>query len=349
MEVLRHDQLAIRLDGTDPETGILRGRAVLAKEGVYQYADGAGNRWAEYVPTSTLTDAGWLDSLRMAPVTLNHPQQMVTADNARSLAVGAIGDSILKLGDRIASPITVWDRGAVAAATTTHGEISLGYMATVEDRAGEWNGQKYDRVQVARRANHVALVDRGRHGPEVALHADAARMDGAAIPADTTAKEEPMSDEDKARLDAAEAAMTTEKDRADAAEAKIAEATARADRAEAERDAAKAEVEQIRADAMAQARARVALETAARSVLGATYNCDGKTDRDLRVDALGKLGVTAGTDKSDDYILARFDAALEAAAQNNSASRVIADAMNAQAPAQLPALSANNLAAKAWH
>ena len=184
MEVLRHDQLAIRLDGTDPETGILRGRAVLAKEGVYQYADGAGNRWAEYVPTSTLTDAGWLDSLRMAPVTLNHPAQMVTADNARSLAVGAIGDSILKLGDRIASPITVWDRGAVAAATTTHGEISLGYMATVEDRAGEWNGQKYDRVQVARRANHVALVDRGRHGPEVALHADAARMDGAAIPAE---------------------------------------------------------------------------------------------------------------------------------------------------------------------
>ena len=135
----------------------------------------------------------------------------------------------------------------------------------------------------------------------------------------------------------------------DLAEAKIAEATARADRAEAERDAAKAEVEQIRADAMAQARARVALETAVRSVMGATYNCDGKSDREIRVDALAKLGVTAGTDKSDDYVLARFDAALEAAAANQSASRIIADAMNAQAPAQLPALSANNLAAKAWH
>ena len=48
-------------------------------------------------------------------------------------------------------------------------------------------------------------------------------------------------------------------------------------------------------------------------------------------------------------MLFRSDAALEAAAANQSASRIIADAMNAPAPAQLPALSANNLAAKAWH
>lgn len=172
----RADILQMHTDGQDPVTGILRGRATLAKEGVYRYSDGA-TTWAEYVPISTLTDPAWLDSLKLAPVTLDHPAQMVTADNARALAVGGIGDSILRLGSAIASPIAVWARDAVEAAQTTHREISLGYHAEVEDRDGTWNGQRYDRVQVKRRANHVALVQRGRHGPDVRLLMDSADID----------------------------------------------------------------------------------------------------------------------------------------------------------------------------
>lgn len=356
MDCFRTDNIAIRLDGTDPQTGILRGRAVLAKEGVYQYRDGAGNSWSEYVPMSTLTDTAWLDSLRLAPVTLNHPQEMVTADNARSLAVGAIGDTILQLRDRIASPVTVWDRGAVAAATSTHGEISLGYMATIEDREGNWNGQRYDRVQVARRANHVALVDKGRHGPEVALTTDAARMDGANIPADETAQEDSMKPEDQARLDAAAAEVAAEKARADAAETALTAEKTRADQAEAARDAEKARADaaeaaivQAKADAIAGARARVELEHTARSVLGAAYTCDGKTDRELRCDALAKLGVTVPADRSDDYVTARFDAAIEAATKTQTAAAVLAGAMNQgnQASA-LPVLDANQLTRSQW-
>ena len=174
-------------------------------------------------------------------------------------------------------------------------------------------------------------------------------MDGAAIPADDPpAQGDAMTDEDKARLDAAEAIATTEKTRADAAEAKATEEAARADRAEAERDAARAEVEKVRADALARARARVELEGQARSVLGAAFVCDGKTDRELRADALAKLGMTVAADRSDDYVIARFDAAIEAAAAGQSASRVIAAAMNSAPAAALPALDANTMTRSLW-
>jgi hypothetical protein len=49
----------------------------------------------------------------------------------------------------------------------------------------------------------------------------------------------------------------------------------------------------------------------------------------VRVDMLAKLGVTVGDDRSDDYVVARLDAALELAAKQHSAASVIAGALNA--------------------
>ena len=43
-----------------------------AKTGVYQYSDGQST-WGEYVPDSTLRDPDWIASLRIAPLTLDHP------------------------------------------------------------------------------------------------------------------------------------------------------------------------------------------------------------------------------------------------------------------------------------
>lgn len=495
MSVLRYDQISQRLDGIDPETGILRGRATLAKEGVYRYSDG-DRTWAEYVPLATLMDPSWIDSLKLAPVTLDHPSQMVTADNARALAVGGIGDSIVRLGDAIASPITVWARDAVDAAQTTHREISLGYFADVEERSGSWQGQLYDRVQTKRRANHVALVERGRHGPDVRLMLDSADMDPEAddetSDADETftppaevaaaakrglelraeqppsnrggtevglararqlANREPVSlstikrmasffarhEVDKkgegwgkdskgyqawllwggdagwawaksvirkveARGDGAAWQLRADttaqedaimQDQIDALTAELAVEKARADKAEAERDELAARLtadapafpaepsadpeplepkavdpsvdavcdmcgaptrggryssDVVKADALTEARARVELETRVRAVVAADYTCDGKDDRSLRLDALASLGVTGVDARSDDYLCARLDAALELRAQAQTPAAVIARALTAT-PAAAPreTLDANHLAKKAWH
>ena len=46
-------------------------------------------------------------------------------------------------------------------------ELSMGYFCDYDLAAGEFNGQHYDVVQRNLRANHVALVDRGRSGSDV--------------------------------------------------------------------------------------------------------------------------------------------------------------------------------------
>jgi hypothetical protein len=501
MGVLRYDNLAPKIDAVDPDTGILRGRAILAKEGVYRYSDQSGAVWFEYVPRSTLADPAWIDSLKLAPVTLNHPTEMVTADNARYLAVGAIGDGVVMLGDRLASPIAVYAREAVDAAQSSHKEISLGYYADVEMRSGEWQGQKYDRVQVNRRANHVALVEHGRHGHDVRLVNDAAETDTFTPPADVAAAakrglelraEQPPSnrggtavgiarakqlanrdpvslsvikrmvsffarhevdkkgegwgkdskgyqawllwggdpgrrwaesilrraekkgdslgaawqvarldsdddylDEDdmslKAKLDAALAEIAAEKARADKAEAERDELLAKldkeADKPDADADKAKDEEEaeeedeaeakhdkmsdgydacdmcgaptkggkysgadKAKKDALDWARGRVELETRVRSVAGAQYDCADKDDRTLRLDALAALGVKALDGKSDDYLAARLDAALEHRAETNTAAATFAAGMNARTVSTpVETLDANHLARKAWH
>lgn len=48
-------------------------------------------------------------------------------------------------------------------------ELSAGYRCVYDFTPGIWNGQRYDVVQRQMRGNHLALVLRGRMGPEVAV------------------------------------------------------------------------------------------------------------------------------------------------------------------------------------
>lgn len=345
----RTDIVTLHTDAVDPSTGILRGRATLAKEGIYAYSDGV-RTWREYTPASVLTDRAWLDSLRLSPVTLNHPQAMVTADNAKGLAVGAIGDTVITQGDRITSPIVVWDRLAADAAKTSHREISCGYHAQTVDEPGTWNGQHYDSRQTRRVANHVALVDRGRHGPDVRVAFDSA--DGTA-PA-------PVAVADLGDL--GEDMKTIEQLTAD-----LAAATARADGVEAERDALKTKIDAMAkgdkcdacggptkdgkfcADsARAEIKARVELEAAAAKEVK-DFKADGKSDRQVRLDVLAAWGVKIDDTRSDEYVTARFDAETDARAGKRSATDLIADAASrATTDAAQPQPSANNTMRGHW-
>lgn len=117
--------------------------------------------------------------------------------------------------------------------------------------------------------------------------------------------------------------------RADAArDAELVACKARGDKAEARADAAEKTVKDLQAkldaapaEIAAKLAARGTLETAARKVLGSEYKFDGKTEREIRVDAIRKSDATFdGKDKSDDYVAARFDA--EAARTSPSTSFV---------------------------
>ena len=112
-----------------------------------------------------------LASLSRVPVTLNHPDVPVTADNWKDLAVGEVGDNVLRDGDWIVVNPMIKDAKALIAAETTHKEISMGYTAELVDAAPD-SGADFNMVNV--RFNHLALVPKGRAGSHARI-GDAAK------------------------------------------------------------------------------------------------------------------------------------------------------------------------------
>lgn len=315
-QVYRQDRVQVtKADSVDPLTGFWRGEAVIARVGVYEYSDGQ-TTWREFVPPETLQDEAWLASMHLAPVTLGHPPELVTADNVQRYGKGVL-DKIEWEDEGLLNEAMILIQAADAVGAVTKGmrEVSCGYLAQVVDQPGVWldpygNEHPYDKVQTARHGNHLALVDRGRQGETVAI-----RGDGAACMVETMADKELQQ-----RLDAALAAATAAEAAAKEADGKIAALQARLDEATAQAATAKADAEAAAKTAYAEGVARAELVATAKTVCGDTYTADGKSARQIRVDMLAAMGVTVADDRSDDYVVARVDAAIEARKSDTAAA-----------------------------
>lgn len=332
VEVYREDRVTLDAgSGFDQATGFYRGHGTIARVGVFGYRMADGQMLYEFVPPETLQDAAWLESCKLAPMTLGHPPDLVKQDNAAQVVIGQLGDGVTFAAGKNVAPLSVTRKDALDRLKAGTRELSCGYTCTLVARQGEYQGQRYDAVQTNRRCNHVALVDRGRQGPEVRV-----RMDGAAQVDDAAPKNDPAPAPQqrtkmlikigRVQVEVADAgaaqAITSHLDAQEAElgklKAEAGELKAKADKLEAERDQAKADAEKIKTDAAeklkdadAKARARVALEARAKEVLGAEAKLDASDD-ELRAQVVAKLAPTADLkDKSSAYIEARYDAALE--------------------------------------
>ena len=101
------------------------------------------------------------------PVTNDHPNGFVDAENWRDLAVGEVSTDVLRDGERLKLSLIVKDASAISQVYSGKRELSAGYTCDLVWDAGETaDGEAYDAVQTNIRANHVAIVGRGRAGPE---------------------------------------------------------------------------------------------------------------------------------------------------------------------------------------
>ena len=108
------------------------------------------------------------DSMRSfegKPLTIDHPSNLVTADNWADLAKGD-GRNIRRDGNYMAADITMRDKDAIAAYEAGKKELSNGYTFDLDMTPGvsPEDGQAYDGVQRNIRGNHIALVDAARCG-----------------------------------------------------------------------------------------------------------------------------------------------------------------------------------------
>lgn len=185
------------------QDGFLAVRARAARVGVYDYTG------AEVDPTNkhglrdqplvnvlrddrTVFDQKAVHSFIGKPVCDEHPSVSVTAYNHRDLARGTIMGA-MRDGDYLAFDLLLTDAEAIRKVDGGKRELSNGYSAELE--FGDFtaaNGTKCQARQTSITGNHVALVDRGRAGPECAIKDGFAVCDALPLP-QITDQEKPVS------------------------------------------------------------------------------------------------------------------------------------------------------------
>ena len=169
--------------------GFLKGRAIVTSIGVFTYKRKDGTVQRELRLPEEVFSPSTLNSMKLKPVTLNHPTELVTIDNADKLQVGSLGDNPswtkewehrnweeVTDGINCAIDMIITKKDAVDAVLNGKQALSMGYTCDLEmaEPGSSWCGIEYDFIQRNIRYNHCAIVDSARAGDnaKIELRAD---------------------------------------------------------------------------------------------------------------------------------------------------------------------------------
>lgn len=147
---------------------------IVARPGIYLYADGKGGTIRELVPRSTLWDSQTAETLGRTPVTIEHPRTFVNDSNVRDLSHGDVdGELVEAKGGFVKIKMAIRTAEAKDAIANGKRQLSPGYRCWIDDTPGEDpEFGAYDSVQVRREYNHVALCDAARGGAVCSMRVD---------------------------------------------------------------------------------------------------------------------------------------------------------------------------------
>ena len=301
--------------------GYLVGDVRFARAGVYTYAGSeVGRPDMDTVRVFRSEDevfaADAMASFAYRPFTNDHPAKGVTADNWKREAVGFSGGEVARDGGFIRVPMMLTDASAIADVQSGKRELSAGYVCDFAFQDGTTpDGQPYDAVQKNIRGNHVAIVSKGRAGPDCRV-GDGAKppkektMDLKTITVDGLPVE--TTDAGIAAINKLQTACDTSAAALTAANTTIGTLTATVSTKDGEIAALKAQLVDAamtpaKLDAAVTARAAVVAD--ARKFAGATLVVDGKTDVEIKRAAVAvKLGDATVASMDDAGIAGAFTA-----------------------------------------
>jgi hypothetical protein len=91
-------------------------------------------------------------------------------DHPTNEVVGAVGTDVEFVSPYLMAPLSVWTREAIdVIEDDSQRELSSGYHYVPVMKAGIFQGKKYDGIMTQITGNHVALVEKGRAGPDVVI------------------------------------------------------------------------------------------------------------------------------------------------------------------------------------
>lgn len=336
--------------------GYLTGFAKVARTGIQVYKGTELGRPTMdevriYRPPEQVFATDAMRSMAHKPTTLLHPKVMVDSTNWRQYATGYTGDEIVRDGNSVKVPLILTDQAAIDAYEKDGiKELSMGYTTELVWKAGKTpDGEAYDAIQTAIRANHLAIVPVARAGSDFRLGDGRERNNGAkpmktimvdGLPVEVAddnsgaiitrhiAKLEAGTAEVQKQFDAFKK-KSDDEDEDDDKKAK--DAQAKLDAKDGEIVALKKQLEDAQKLSTpevldAKLLERTGVVDAAKTLLPKTYAFDGKKVEDIRRDAVKvKLG-DAVAKMSDDAIGGAFMSLTADAAKNNGA-RNMADAI----------------------
>ncbi len=269
-------------------------------------------------------------SLIGLPVTNEHPSNFVEPDNSAKVVVGMASDKPKELvieddsEKYVQQLVTLFDPDTIEDVVNgDKRELSLGYTLDHDETPGVWNGQEYDVRQKNIKYNHLSVVKKARGGSNLKFNLDSEAVNVDGISYDKVLNFNTLKGEDSMIFnrdgkeydvkDDVHALLTTleaeRKKATDDLESKVAKLDAMQEKVSAlsvakETDAADAKFKEAVAT-------RVKLEKEASKVLGEAVSLDGLTDREIMVKVVSTTSKVNLDGKSDAYVAARYDFALE--------------------------------------
>jgi hypothetical protein len=160
------------------DEGYLQGSAAIARVGVMTYLKSDGTTFREYVPAETLFNEDSMATMKLKPITNKHPDEvLIDACSVKRRKVGSVGETIKRDGDHLVVSLVITDDDAVGSVQDGRQELSPGYRSRVLMQSGEYNGERYDGIQISRKYNHLAICDAARGGKTLRLNLDSIELD----------------------------------------------------------------------------------------------------------------------------------------------------------------------------
>jgi len=198
-QVKRYDSTDIGKWMTTPfernADGFLTGRAIVTSVGVFTYLNADGTTTKELRLPEEVFARESLDSMKLKPMTNDHPSEKVNPNNAKVLQIGSLGSNVSDWVDNyghkypedmvvdrgrgngsdgfhVSIDLTITDAASIKDAENGKLALSMGYTCEIEETSGVWCGMNYDAIQRNIRYNHCALVDGARAGDAARIRFD---------------------------------------------------------------------------------------------------------------------------------------------------------------------------------
>ncbi len=188
----------------------------LSREGIFPYSGEtvggeAGRIYSVYRPEEELSNPETIKSFKLLPFVDDHPAVLLGDSDAgltpaeKKGIEGIIGEDVYYKDGILYGNIKILSESLADLIESGKKQLSVGYRCVYKIVSGVWNGIPYDAVQRNIRGNHLALVDQGRMGKEVAvLDHSIYTFDSIEITKELKMTEEVKKEEEKKGMDAQE-------------------------------------------------------------------------------------------------------------------------------------------------